>query len=279
MLLRRLEEAAVRAGLAALGYESRDVCRLHVVQAAGRGDLPTVVLLHGLGSRAADFLPLMQRLRPHVRRVVAPDFPGHGASPRPEVFDVGSSTGALVDALAEALDEPAIVYGNSLGGFAAVRFASTRPERVRGLFLASPAGAPSTAEDFARFQSTLRMETHASAVRFLETVLHDGPGALRHPIAWAMRRRFAQVRPLVDDMPTAPGLTAEEIASLAVPVHLLWGRDERLLPADHLAFFRAHLRGATIEEAPGFGHAPQLDDVDALAQRVLDFAANVTRRR
>lgn len=274
-MLRSLEEAAVRAGLAALGYESRDVCRLHVVQAAGRGDLPTVVLLHGLGSRAADFLPLMQRLRPHVRRVVAPDFPGHGRSDAPGVFDVASSTDALVRGLGDALDEPAVIYGNSLGGFSAIRFAGARPDRVRGLFLASPAGAPSTPDDFARFQSTLRMDTHATAVRFLETVVHDDPGAFRHLVAWAMRRRFEPVRPLVDDMPTAPGLTAEEIQSLAVPVHLLWGKSERLLPAKHLDFFRAHLRDATIDHAHGFGHAPQLDDVDALARRLVDFTRQV----
>ncbi len=30
--------------------------------------------------------------------------------------------------------------------------------------------------------------THDGAVRFLETVMHDDPGAFRHVIAWAMRR-------------------------------------------------------------------------------------------
>ena len=270
-----LADAALRAGLAALGYESRDALGVKVLQAPGRGVLPTVVLLHGLGSRGADYLPLLQRLRPHVRRVVAPDFPGHGGSVVPPSFDVASSSSGLVRALGEVLDEPAIVYGNSLGGFSAIRFAAARPDRVRGLFLASPAGAPSTPEEFARFRTLLRMETHDGALRFLETVMHDDPGAFRHVIAWAMRRRFRPVRPLVDDMPTAPGLTAEEIQSLAMPVHLFWGESERLLPAGHLAFFRENLRGAMIEEARGFGHAPQLDDVDALARRIVDFARRV----
>ncbi len=83
------------------------------------------------------------------------------------------------------------------------------------------------------------------------------------------------MRALVDDMPTGPALTAAELEGLAMPVHLLWGRAERLLPPTHLAFFRAHLRGATIEEAHGFGHAPQLDDVGALADKLVDFARSV----
>ena len=267
-------EAALRAGLGALGYRSRDVRGVRLIEAEGRGDGPPVVLLHGLGSRGADYLPLLQRLRPHVRRVGAPDCPGHGASPAPNPFDIGSSTLALVNALAEAV-EPAVVYGNSLGGFSAIRFASTRPDRALGIFIASPAGAPSNADDFSQFQATLTVDTHAAAMRFLDKALTIDSAAVRHALAWFMRRRLAPVRALVDDMPYAPGLTAEEVASLAMPVHLFWGRDERLLPAKHLDFFRTHLRRATIEEAPGFGHSPHTDDVAAIARKLIDFARSV----
>lgn len=268
-------EAALRAGLAALGYTSRDASGVRVIEAAGRGDLPTVVLMHGLGSRAADYFPLLQRLRPHVRRVVAPDFPGHGASGAPASFDLESCVQAFVAGLDAALDEPAVVFGNSMGGYSAIRFAVARPARVRGLFLASPAGAPSTAEDFARFQTALRMDSHELAVSFLATVRNGQPGLLAHPVAWAMRRRFRAVRPLVDEMHVSRGVTAEDLAALTMPVHLFWGRGERLLPPHHLAFFREHLRAATIEEAEGFGHSPQLDDVDAVARKLLDFARSV----
>jgi kynureninase len=44
------------------------------------------------------------------------------------------------------ITDPDLCYldGNSLGGFVATRYALARPERVRGLVLLSPAGAPST---------------------------------------------------------------------------------------------------------------------------------------
>ena len=272
-----LAEGALRAALAASGYTSRDVstrgARVRIVEGRGGGKLPTVVLLHGLGSRGADYLPLLRRIRPHVRRVVAPDLPGHGASEVPAPFDLDACVSALVEALDATLDEPAVVFGNSLGGFSAIRFALERPSLARKLFLASPAGAPSSPDELERTLALLRVESHGHALRFLETVLHREPGPFRHLVAWGLRRRFSAVRPLIERVPHAPSFTPDELARLTMPVHLVWGRSERLLPPSHLAFFRAHLRGATIEEPHGFGHSPWLDDVSRVARRLIAFAS------
>jgi pimeloyl-ACP methyl ester carboxylesterase len=272
----------IEAGLAALGYRSRVVAtreaRVRVLERAGRGDLPSIVVLHGLGSQGIDQLPLLQRLAPHVRRVLAPDFPGHGASEAPRnERDREAYLDALFDALDATLEEPAVVFGNSLGGFAAIRYAAERPARVRGLFLASPAGAPSTPDEFERMMGALRLETHADARRFLALVLHDKPRLLEHALAWHLRRRFATspVRALVDSMREGESLMPEHLRAVRVPVHLVWGRAERLLPKAHLVFFRAHLATAHIEEPYGFGHSPQLDDVAATTRWVLAFARSV----
>jgi pimeloyl-ACP methyl ester carboxylesterase len=217
----------IEAGLAALGYRSRVVAtreaRVRVLERAGRGDLPSIVVLHGLGSQGIDQLPLLQRLAPHVRRVVAPDFPGHGASEAP------------------------------------------RNERDR------------EANEFERMMGALRLETHADARRFLALVLHDKPRLLEHALAWHLRRRFATspVRALVDSMREGESLMPEHLRAVRVPVHLVWGRAERLLPKAHLAFFRAHLATAHIEEPYGFGHSPQLDDVAEATRWVLAFARSV----
>ncbi|HSQ67813.1 MAG TPA: alpha/beta fold hydrolase [Polyangiaceae bacterium] len=276
-----LGQAALSAALAAIGYTSRRVQArtglVNVVEHRGGGPLPTIVLLHGLGSRGADYLPLLQRLRRHARRVVAPDLPGHGASYAPAHFDLDSCVDALGEALDVTLDEPAVVFGNSLGGLTAIRLALTRPHRVRGLFLASPAGAPSSPAELDALVAALRIETHGDALRFLATVLHDEPGAMRHVVAWSLRRRYHSraLRALMRDVPRAQPLDPAELARLTMPVYLLWGRDERLLPPSHLVFFRAHLRGATIEEPRGLGHSPQLDDVEGVARRLLAFARDV----
>jgi len=269
----------VDACLAGLGYESRAVTtrrgRVRVIIGSGDGALPTIVLLHGLGSRGADYLPLLARLRPHVRRIVAPDMPGHGASDATFADEPRRThVETLAEALDDVLDEPAVIFGNSLGGYAALRYAIARPERVRGLFLASPSGAPSTTEEIDRLLGVLRIESHADAMRFLELAVHGEAGWFRHVMAWGLRRRFtaASLQPWIASIRHAEPLSPADLARMTMPIHLMWGRSERVLPKTHLDFFRAHLPNARIDEADGFAHSPHLDDVAEVSKRLLAFA-------
>jgi len=270
---------AIDACLAGLGYESRAIAtrrgRVRVIVGSGSGKLPTIVLLHGLGSQGADYLPLLARLRPHVREIVAPDMPGHGASsapvaPRPRTTHVET----LGEALDDVLGEPAVIFGNSVGGYAALRYAIARPDRVRGLFLASPSGAPSTKEEIDRLLGVLRIRSHADAMRFLDLAVHEKKKWVRHVMAWGLRRRFSapSLAPWIDSIRDAEPLAPADLARMTMPIHLMWGRSERVLPREHLEFFRAHLPNARIDEAEGFAHSPQLDDVDAVARKLLAFA-------
>jgi len=265
-----------RVALSVLGYSSRDVetrtGKVRFIESARDGSLPTIVLLHGLGARGADYLPLLQRVRKHAR-VIAPDMPGHGASETPRDFDIAKCIDGMCEALDQVIDDRAIVFGNSLGGYTALRFALASPHRVRGLFLASPAGGPSTPEEKEAWLSVLRVESHADAVRFMETVLH-APGPLKHVLAWNVRRRFGTpaLHALFDDADNAIPFTPEELAKVTAPIHLLWGQSERLLPPSHFAFFKRNLPNATIERPEGQGHSPPLDDVNDVARRLLHFA-------
>jgi pimeloyl-ACP methyl ester carboxylesterase len=102
------------------------------------GDGPPLLLLHGFGGAAWNFTELVPLL--DGRRLVVPDLPGHGAS---DPLPAASITG-FADAVAELLDEPTGVVGHSMGGLVALRLAERRPELVRGLVLAAPAGISSS---------------------------------------------------------------------------------------------------------------------------------------
>jgi pimeloyl-ACP methyl ester carboxylesterase len=68
-------------------------------------------------------------------------------------------------------------------------------------------------------------------------------------------------------------LTPQDLADLTMPTLLVWGREERILPPSHLAFFRDHLPDhAEIEEWPNFGHCGFLEQPTALCNRVIEFA-------
>lgn len=273
----RLARLSLRArGLASSTVRVRGL-DLHVYDGAGRGRLPTVVLLHGLGAGGASFGPMVTALRPHVRRVILPELPGHGFSAHPE--DGGDITAdllldAISDALDGMLDEPAIVLGNSLGGAVALGYALRRPERVRGLMLVSPAGAKMEADEWRELVSAFDLTTTAEARRFLERVYHRPPWFLAlfaHEFPDVLKK--PAVRQILASVTPEHSPTPDELALLSMPILLLWGRSERLLPASALAWFRQHLPPQTvIEEPAGFGHAPQMEQPERLAARVVAFA-------
>ncbi|HEY2366086.1 MAG TPA: alpha/beta fold hydrolase, partial [Polyangiaceae bacterium] len=169
----------------AAGYTSRRVPtragNVRVFEGgAQRETLPTIALVHGLSADAFGYLPLLQRLRRHAR-VVAIELPGHGGSESRDDITLASCVAGGVEALASYLREPAIIFGNSLGGLTSIRFALAHPTLVRGLFVASPAGAPSSPDELDALLAKFRIPTNEDALRFVETILHAKPkGLLRH---------------------------------------------------------------------------------------------------
>ncbi len=120
----------------------------HVVEwgdAAG----PPVVMLHGFLDLGWGWDPVARRLAAKLpgRRILAPDFRGHGDSDRVgaggyyHFFDYLAD----VDALVEVLGGPIDLVGHSMGGSVAGYYAGARPDRVRRLALLEGQGPPDQA--------------------------------------------------------------------------------------------------------------------------------------
>lgn len=249
---------------------------VHTYDARGLGELPTTVLLHGLGSAATPFGRVLAHLRQNVRRIVAPDYPGHGFSAEhghgPLTPDrLFESVSAALD---HTIDEPAILVGNSLGGAVALRYAIDRPDRVRALVLVSPAGARSTEEEWRALRAAFDIKSRADAHAFLQRLYHEPPWFLplvAHEIHATIHRRA--VRDLLATASNDHAPPPDALTSLRMPVLLVWGKSERLLPHTHFEYFARHLPDhAVIERPDGFGHCPHFDAPAALAQRIVRFA-------
>ncbi len=256
--------------------------RMHCYDALGAGALPTIALLHGLAAAATPFGSLLMRLRQDARRVLAPDHLGHGfSSGRSEPLTPDSLLGATAETLDRLLTEPAIVLGNSLGGAVAVRYALARPHNVRALILVSPAGAHCDDEEWRELKQVFEMTSRADAAVFFRRVYHEPPWFLSlvaHELPAAMAS--APVRSLLLGASNATALRPEELSALRVPVLLVWGQAERLLPDSNLAYFKRHLpSGTRVVRPDGFGHSPHIDAPDRLASLVVDFASELELRK
>ena len=103
--------------------------------------MPTVLACHGFTGCGADFGPLAAAL-PADHRLIAPDFPGHGARGgirEPSGYSLAAHLQTLDDAVRDVA-EPVTILGYSMGGRIALHWALANPGRFRQLILvgASP---------------------------------------------------------------------------------------------------------------------------------------------
>ncbi len=278
----KLAEHALRSRLRHRGFSTRwvqtDSGRVHVLEHEGTGDLPPLVLMHGLSAAGVHFRPILKALCERHRKVVLPDLPGHGFS---ELPPDGMSPEVLYQSMLQVLDtvvqEPSVFFGNSLGGVGSVRYAGVRPERVAGLILLSPGGALMDHHELRKFLEVFDMQSHRDALAFVDR-LFDRPPHYRHVLAWGAKRTFSSpaVRQLIAAITSEDLLKPQELADLTMPTLVLWGGADGVLPQYQLDYWRTHLPGHArflVEE--GFGHCAFLDRPARVVEHVLRFAEDL----
>src|SRR5262245_33077830 len=113
--------------------------RLNLVEGPAHG--PPLLFLHGVCRGWRDFAPVFPAVLPRWR-ILAIDFRGHGKSDRtPHEYHVADYALDALAVLSAHVDEPAVVYGHSLGALAAAAAAAALPERVRAVILEDPPSA------------------------------------------------------------------------------------------------------------------------------------------
>jgi len=282
MVILPVLERVTRALLVRRGVESRHVdtpiARVHVYDASGHGQRAPVVLLHGIGASSSPFAPTLARLRKKARRVLALDAPGHGLSSQPSSkLDPETFFEAIAYVLDRELDVPALIVGNSLGGAMALRYAQRSPDRVAGLVLTSPGGAPvDDPEERDRFIRLFDLASTKDALQFLERLHHEVPwyGPLLGPDVVRVFKNPA-VRSILSNLRPEHFFAPGEFAELSMPIHVLWGKSDRIIPAVCLEFFKQNLPPHTIFEEPErVGHSPHLED----PRRFLDVIERTLTR-
>jgi len=255
--------------------------RLHV-RDTGPRDAPPLLLLHGFASSLHTWEEWAGLLEAE-RRVIRIDLPGFGLTGRDPTGDYSDARAVTVlRALLEALDLPQVdLAGSSMGGRIAWRFAAAEPARVRRLVLMAPDGFET---DPARYGRPGRAPP----------LLYVLPYALpKSALAGATRPAYADPAALTPErleryyaMMLAPGVrTAIRhrvaghvperpeplLRSLTMPVLLLWGAADRMIPASHAADYAALLADSRTVVLPGIGHVPMEEDPAGSLAPMRDF--------
>jgi EmrB/QacA subfamily drug resistance transporter len=292
------EGAPLRHRMAAIdvpGLERHEL-ELHghrvVYRTAGSG--PVVLLVHGL----LDSSLTWRKLAPVLavgHTVIAPDLLGHGESdgPREVDYSLGGHAGMLRDLLDALGHDEVTLVGHSLGGGIAMTFAYHYPERVSRLALISSGGLGRDVS------AVLRATTLPGAGALMRTLGSRPPVAAGRALAAALAavglRRPARVT--LDVVRTLERLGdsgrrgaflntvravidghGQKVLALdrldiigELPVLVVWGTADRVIPVAHADPLRAALPEATVVLLDGIGHTPHLSQPGFVAGQLAGW--------
>lgn len=224
----------------------------------------TVLLIHGFGGDLDNWLFNLDALAAG-NTVVALDLPGHGPSPAPIPEPSVPGLGRAVLDFLDAADVPAVhLVGHSLGGAIALYLAAEAPERVRSATLVCPAGLGADVN-----RGYIDGFVSSGSRRQLKPVLENlfaDPGLVNRSLVDGVLRYkrldgvTESLQALADGVfpDGAQGWVAPgSIAGLAAPVLVVWGAEDRIVPAAHAD--TAATAGATVEIVEGAGHMVQME--------------------
>ena len=252
------------------------------------GEGEPLVLVHGLGGAAANWLALAPLLLPG-RRLLVPELPGHGGS---APLAAAPSLSAYADRIGLLLEReelaPAPVVGHSLGGAIALRLAIRRPEVVWAIVLAGAAGISSASRN-ARYALTItgivkpgrKIAPHRARVArspFLKRLVFGRWGAADPPALppEVVDAFLAGPARHTDTVSAAGALVRDDVRAdlerVRCRVLVLWGaRDNQLPVAD--AFEYARRLRAPLRVIADCGHLLVGERPDVCADAIQEFLA------
>lgn len=249
--------------------------RINTLRMGRQGGIP-LVLIHGFGGGLGNWL-FNQPALAENHDVLALDLPGHGRSSK-EVG--GGDMAMLIGVLAGLLDavgiERAYLVGHSMGGAIALLFAMKNPERVTGLTLLAPAGlGPEVNMDFIEgfIGAAKRKEMRAVLELLVAEPALIGRDMTNDVLKYKRLDGVDRaLRRLAEGL--FPGgrqktFELDDLARIPVPVSVIWGRNDRILPVGHADNLPD---GVEVHRLDGVGHMPHMEASAAEVNRLIEAA-------
>lgn len=281
--------------------ETEDVGRVHYFEAGNSAGRP-VVLLHGLSTTGASWLPMVPALTEH--RLIVPDRPGRGLSAvlnhhryEPRSF-LSTYLAELLDDL--AIEDPDLV-GNSLGGLQAFLCVLDHGIGDRLCLVGAPGGVSRefplpyrlvTIRGLNRllYWLTVRGDGVENARTQIERVAAEDPSAIQDlyyemwgasielPGRVESLRTFAEtvgsfgrMHPMYD--------IRDEITTIERPTCFVWGTEDSFFAPEYGRELAAEMPDSNFHELDGYGHMPWLEPGTKVKRLVSDFLDGPSARR
>lgn len=258
------------------------------------GDGPAILLIHGIGDNSTTWDTVQSKLAQRFT-VIAPDLLGHGRSDKPRAdYSVAAYANGMRDLLSVLGVDRVTVVGHSLGGGVAMQFAYQFPQFVDRLILVA-AGGVTRDVNIALRVASLPMGSEALALLRLPLVLPtlQVAGRLAGSVLGTTKvgRDLAEMMRILADLPepTASSAFARTLRAVvdwrgqvvtmldrcylteSVPVQLVWGSHDSVIPVSHARLAHAAMPGSRLEVFEGAGHFPFHDDPDRFVEIVEHF--------
>jgi pimeloyl-ACP methyl ester carboxylesterase len=258
------------------------------------GEGPAILLIHGIGDNSATWEDVQTKLAQRFT-VIAPDLLGHGRSDKPRAdYSVAAYANGMRDLLAVLDIERVTVIGHSLGGGVTMQFAYQYPQLVERIVLVGTGGVTKDVH-FALRLASLPMGSEALALlrlpgalpamqvfgRVVGTILgstkfgRDLPDVLRVlaelPEPTASSAFSRTLRAVVDWRGQVVTMLDRCYLTQSVPVQLIWGEDDSVIPVNHAQMAHAAMPGSQLEIFENSGHFPFHDDPDRFVEVVEKF--------
>ena len=266
-------------------FTIRDGLRLHYRDYPGAADKPPLLCLPGLTRNARDFADFADRYSPRFR-VIALDFRGRAASdydPCPARYNPMTYAADVLELLDHIGISQAIFVGTSLGGLVTMVIAATAPQRIAAAIIndvgpdVDPGGIDriltyvgkdvrfkswDEAADTiaANYGGNFERFSHADWVAMAKRNCREEDGEIRFDYDMAIAEPFKTAGPVpqVDLWPLFAALGRK-------PLLVIRGERSDLLTAQTAKKMQAAAPGMKLTVVPGVGHAPELNEPEAIA--------------
>jgi pyruvate dehydrogenase E2 component (dihydrolipoamide acetyltransferase) len=239
----------------------------------GEGEGDPLVLLHGFGGDINIWVFNQEALAAE-HTVYALDLPGHGHSTK----DVGDGDlASFVQVLADFLDameiEKAHLVGHSMGGAIAGAFANAHPDRVSSVILIASAGlGPEINEEY--IEGFIAANKRRDMKNVLGMLFADPDLVKRQLVNDVLKfKRLDGVdealRAVADKVfPDGHQADAPNLSEVSVPILVIWGSEDQIVPASHAENLPSEARVEILEET---GHMPQMEAAGKVNRLVGEF--------